>query len=151
MDFGNYAIVTAVEHRFEKEPGWYWKIKPPTSGDEYEINRFMVQNRVMRGPDGIEHDYPPTFTEIAYREIALLFDGTNIPAAGKAGTPVEEGGAPLVAKDASVGQVEAALRKLPHGMVMEIWGAIADAVPNWGPRRPKARTLPTPESTDETP
>jgi hypothetical protein len=151
MDFGNYAIIQPVEHRFEKEGGWWWKIKPPTSGDEYEINRFLVQNRVMRGPDGIEHEYPPTFTEIAYREIALLFGGTNIPAAGKAGTPVEEGGAVLVAEGARVEAVEAVLRKLPHAMVMEIWGAIADTVPGWGPQRPKARTSPTPpSSTDAT-
>lgn len=133
MNFGNYAIISDIEHRFKKEPDWTWTIKPPTSGAEFEINRFLVQGRTQVGPDGIQREFPPTFTEIAYREIALLFGGTNIPEGGK-GSASEK---PILKPTATVAQVEAVLRDMPHEMVMEIWGAIADAVPGWGPRRPK--------------
>lgn len=150
MNFGNYAIIEEVTHHFEKEPDWFWKIRPPKSGDEHDINKFLVQNRVTVGPDGVTREFPPTHTEIAYREIALLFAGTNIPEDGKEGKSVEEGGKPVLKDNASLGQIEAVLRSMPHQMVMEIWGAIADSVPGWGPRRPKASTAPTQESTEET-
>ncbi len=150
FDFGKYAIIDETEHHFEKEPGWYWKIKPPTSGDELAMSKFLVQNRVEVDASGTRREYPPTYTEIAYREIALCFGGTNIPAGGKKGKPVEEGGDPLLKENARVEQIEATLRKMPHEMVMEIWGAIADAVPGWGPQRPKSSSSPIPSDTGET-
>lgn len=153
FNFGNYAIIDIVEHHFEKEPDWIWKIKPPTSGDELAMSKFLVQNRVEVDNTGTRREFPPTYTEIAYREIALCFGGTNIPKNGKAGTPVEDGGDPILKEDARVEQIEAALRKMPHPMVMEIWGAIADSIPGWGPQRPKAlmdTTSPTSEGTGET-
>src|SRR5512138_1049875 len=61
-----------------------------------------------------------------------------------------EGGDPLLKDNARVEQIEATLRKMPHEMVMEIWGAIADAVPGWGPQRPKSSSSPIPSDTGET-
>lgn len=150
FDFGQYAIVDVVEHRFEKEPDWVWKIKPPTSGDELAMSKFLVQNRVEVDAAGIRREFPPTYTEIAYREIALCFGGTDIPKGGKKGKPVAEGGEPVLADNARVEQIEAVLRKMPHPMVMEIWGAIADHVPGWGPQRPKGLKSQTPLSGEET-
>jgi hypothetical protein len=137
FNFGNYAIIDVVEHHFEKENEWVWKIKPPSSGDELAMSKFLVQNRVEVDTTGIRREFPPTYTEIAYREIALCFGGTTIPKGGKNAKTVEEGGDPILAENARVEQIEAMLRKMPHEMVMEIWGAIADAVPGWGPQRPK--------------
>ncbi len=150
FDFGSYAIIDVVEHHFEKEPDWVWKIKPPTSGDELAMSKFLVQNRVEIDPSGTRREYPPTYTEIAYREVALLFGGTNIPKGGKKGKSVEEGGDPVLSSGAKVEQIEGVLRRMPHAMVMEIWGAIADAVPGWGPQRPKALKSPTQASGEET-
>ncbi len=146
FNFGNYAIIDNVEHHFEKEPEWVWKIKPPTSGDELAMSKFLVQNRVEIDPSGVRREFPPTYTEIAYREIALCFGGTTIPKGGKGGKPVSEGGDPILSDSARIEQIEATLRRMPHEMVMEIWGAIADAVPGWGPQRPKGMKSPTPSS-----
>ncbi len=150
FDFGRYAIIDVVEHHFEKEPDWVWKIKPPTSGDELAMSKFLVQNRVEIGPDGTRREFPPTYTEIAYREIALCFGGTSIPAGGKKGKSLEDGGKPILDDSAKIDLIEAVLRKMPHPMVMEIWGAIADAVPGWGPQRPKGMKSQTQESGEET-
>ncbi len=149
FDFGKYAIIDVVEHHFEQEPDWVWKIKPPTSGDELAMSKFLVQNRVEVDSGGTRREFPPTYTEIAYREIALCYAGTTIPKGGKNGKPVSEGGDPILPESAKVEQVEALLRKMPHEMVMEIWGAIADAVPGWGPQRPKASKSQTQASGDE--
>ncbi len=151
FDFGDYAIIDAVEHHFEKEPDWIWKIKPPTSGDELAMSKFLVQNRVEVDAAGIRREFPPTYTEIAYREIALCFGGTNIPRGGKKGTPVADGGEPVLKDDARIEQIEAVLRKMPHPMVMEIWGAIADHVPGWGPQRPKGWRKPEVSERSQTP
>jgi hypothetical protein len=150
FNFGSYAIIDNVEHHFEKEPDWVWKIKPPTSGDELAMSKFLVQNRVEVDATGIRREFPPTYTEIAYREIALCFGGTTIPKGGKNGKAVAEGGDPILSEHAKIEQIESVLRKMPHPMVMEIWGAIADAVPGWGPQRPKAPpTSQTPDDGDE--
>lgn len=150
FDFGNYAIIDTVEHHFDKEADWVWRIKPPNSGDELAMSKFLVQNRVEVGPDGTRREFPPTYTEIAYREIALCFGGTTIPKGGKTGKAVADGGEPLLKDDARVELIEATLRKMPHPMVMEIWGAIADAVPGWGPQRPKGSKSQAPLSGEET-
>ena len=138
MNFGKYAIFDEAKHVLEKEPQWWWKIKPPTSGDELAMGKFMVNHRIETGPDGVRREYPPTNTEISHREIALTFFGTNIPA--DPDKPVEEGGDPILKVGDNTETIEAMLRKMPHEMVIEIWDAIAEAVPGWGPMRPKAKS-----------
>lgn len=133
MSFGKYAITAPITHNFKLEPDWWWKIKPPTSGDELEMTKFYSHNRVLTGPDGVRREYFPTNVEIAHREIALTFGGTNIP-------KDEKDGDPILAPDAKIEAVEAVLRKMPQEMVMEIWEAIGEHVPGWGPMRPKGRS-----------
>ncbi|HZW04633.1 MAG TPA: hypothetical protein VFF68_11945 [Anaerolineaceae bacterium] len=148
--FGKYAIVDPVTHHFEREPAWWWKIKPPTSGDELNLSRFTFQNRLVTGPDGVRREYPPTNTEIMHREVALTFGGTNLPADIDA--PVEEGGEPVLKVGLAVEQIEATLREMPHEMVLEIWAAVGQAVPGWGPAVPFGKkNIPAPETESQTP
>src|SRR5512138_1564027 len=112
--FGKYAIFDDVTHTFEKENGWWWKIKPPTSGDELAMSKFLVNNRMEVGSDGVRREFPPTNAEIMHREIALTFAGTNIPLGDKS---VEEGGEPVVKAGAQPEIIEATLREMPHDMV----------------------------------
>jgi hypothetical protein len=121
--FGKYAILDVVEHHFEKEPDWVWRIKPPNSGDELAMQKFMVNNRYEIDADGTRREFPPTYIEVAYREIAVTFAGTNIPG---------DDGKPILADAAKVFDVENILRQMPHEMIMEIWKAIWEAVPGWG-------------------
>ena len=150
MNFGKYAIIDSVEHHFLQEPDWTWTIKPPTSGDELSMSKFLVQNRYEVTADGTRREFPPTYTEIAYREIALCFGGTTVP---------KDDNGPILKTGSSINQVETMLRQMPHVMVMEIWSAIADAIPGWGPNktvRPLAQsqdaldeeTSPTPSVTE---
>ena len=134
MKFGKYAIIDKVEHHFEKEPDWVWWIEPPTSGDELNMQKFTVNNRVEQGPDGVRHEYPLTLVEIAHREIALTFGGTNIP---------DDDGKPILGENAPVGAIETVLKQMPHDLVMEIWKAIGEAVPGWG-MAPKVQPEPMP-------
>ncbi len=137
-NFGKYAIIDPVKHDFEKEPQWWWKIKPPTSGDELAMSKYLVQARVEVGIDGVRREYPPTNTEIMHRELALTFAGTNIPAEDD--QPVEDGGEPFIKADMSIEQIEARLRQMPHEMCVELWYAVAEACPGWGPIRPKVKS-----------
>jgi hypothetical protein len=131
MKFGKYAIVDEITHKFKQEPDWWWKINPPTSGDELNMSKFFIQERVVREPDGTTREYPPTPLEIAYREIALTFGGTNIPLEGSKPEPILTVG--LAVED-----IEEVLKQMPHAMVMEVWDAIGEAVIGWGPA-PKAK------------
>jgi hypothetical protein len=127
--FGNYAIVDPITHYFDQEPDLFWKIKPVSSGLELERSKFMLHNRVIEGPDGIRREMPPSWMEVAYREIALTFGGTNIP---------NEEGEPVLSDNATVAQVETLLREMPQAMVMEIWKKIGASYPKWGPIDPNA-------------
>ena len=127
MHFGKYAFLEPVDYRFEKEPEWSWMIKPPTSGDELTIARFLNQGKVTISVDGTSREAPPTWLEVAYREIALTFGGTNIP-------KNEDSDHPILKPSASVSQIESALGNMPHEMVMELWTAIKEHVPGWGPK-----------------
>jgi hypothetical protein len=130
--FGKYAILDNAEHAFVKEPELTWTIKPPTSGDELDLSKFIVQNRITTGIDGIRREAPPTSLEIAHREIALTFAGTTI---------LGEDGKPILEPNAGVNTIENVLKSMPHEMVIEIWHAVGDACVTWGPAKtenPKA-------------
>lgn len=73
FDFGKYAIIDVVEHHFEKEPDWVWKIKPPSSGDELAMSKFLVQNRVEVDPSGIRREFPDLHRDRIPRDRAVLW------------------------------------------------------------------------------
>ncbi len=128
MKFGQYAILQPVVHFFEKEPSWNWSIKPVTTFEEMALQQFLATERVMVFPDGSRIGRPATNIEVAVREIALSFAGTNITNADDE---------LILEPSASVDEVEAVLKTMPHDMVMEIWKAVKEAVPGWGPSMPK--------------
>jgi hypothetical protein len=133
MDFGSYAVIDPHKHEFEKEPEWYWLIRPSVSGDELAMAKFWARRApVTNGEEGETVVLHPHWIEIMHREIATLFAGTNIPKDPK--KPVSEGGKPILEENAKIEEIEAILRKMPEAMVEEIWVALGKAVPFWGPR-----------------
>ena len=128
-NFGKYAVIDPIEHRFEKEPEWSWTIKPPTSGDELAMQKFMAPTATSSAPMGTR-EYPPTTMEVCHRELSLTFGGTNIPSDIE--KPVAEGGEPVLKVGASLQKIENMLRQMPPEMVMELWEALGEAVPGWG-------------------
>ncbi len=131
LNFGKYAILKPVEHTFEKEPGWKWHIKPVTTGEELAISQFLNTERVAVLPDGSRIGRPATNLEVACREIALCFASTNIPG---------DNGEPILQAGASVDEIEAVLRQMPNEMVKELWDAVGEAIPGWGPMKPTKKT-----------
>jgi hypothetical protein len=130
IKFGKYALITPVTHPFEKEPELFWIIAPPTSGDELNLSQFLAIDRLVMMPDGTRVSRPAVNLEVAHREIALTFGGTNIAA---------EDGQPILTSESTVDEIEEMLRAMPLEMVKEIWKAIADSVPGWGPVQPKEK------------
>ena len=129
--FGNYAIIDPVKHSFEREPDWWWMIKPPTAKDELAVARILSTDRTRMGADGTRENLMPTTLEIAMREVAVTFAGTNIPTS-------ESDATPILPRDASWEKVEEFLRDMPREMLLELWHAVGDAVPGWGPAKPRA-------------
>ncbi len=130
--FGKYAILEPVQHTFDKEPTWYWMIKPPTSQDELNVAKILTTDKTRMELDGTRVSVMPTTLEIAMREIAVTFGGTNIPTS-------ETDPTPCLPSNATWDQVEALLKEMPRAMVWEIWRAVGDAVPGWGPAKPRAK------------
>jgi hypothetical protein len=147
-NFGDYSILGPTTHYFKKAPGWWWKFRAPTSGDELEMTRFIYKNRDGVDSSGNRIYLPPTSLEISHREIAVLFDSTNIPDDYE--NPVEMGGAPILKAGASAAEVEKILWIMPSEMVNELWYAVAEANPDgkWGPEPPKAKKETLQETDD---
>lgn len=134
INWGGYAVIGASAHQFKQMPEWFWKVKPVTSGMELEYAKFVSRERIVRNPDGSILERIPTWVEMMHRQIALCFAETNIPLGD---TPVEEGGKPILEPNAKVEAVERILAIMPQEMVEEIWLAISEFYPAWGP--PKRR------------
>lgn len=131
--FEKYAIVDQVVHDLDEYPDWSWTIKPITSKEELAMSKFLAHRRVLL-ERGQRVELPPTWLETAFREIALSFGGTTIPK--DEDSPVSEGGEPLLKPDASVAEIERVLGTFPRALLMEIWRAVGDAYPYWGPVTP---------------
>jgi hypothetical protein len=127
-NFGKYAVIDPVTHTFEKEPGWWWKIKAPTAADELAVSRVLSRDQTRVEADGTRTTLLTTTMEVALREVAVTFAGTNIPASETDPTPILRTGA-------SWEEVEAILKQMPREMLVEIWIAVGEAVPGWGPAK----------------
>jgi hypothetical protein len=113
MDFGKYAVLRSAKHTFEKEPEWWWKIAPVTPPMQIAFGNWANGKN-------------PNWIEIALHEIALSFDGTNIPSFDIKldSLDVEE------KSDLLIDQV---LTYMPVEMLEELWLAVGEANPMWGP------------------
>jgi len=129
MKVGNYVLFEPFEYKFKKEPDLYWKIKPPTSGDEVDMARFLNRGKYVVSNEGASREDAPTLVEIMHREVALTFAGTNIE---------DDDGKPVLKDNASVSSIEKVLKQLPYAMVLEIWEAIGDHCPGWGGKKVEA-------------
>lgn len=128
VDFGKYAVIDPVTYNFQDEPDFWWKIKPITSADEMDLQRWRLQRNKANNPI--------TWIEGAIREISLCAHSTNLPGAG-----LEDGG--------SVSQFEELIKQMPPSMLGEIWVAVGEANPLWGPPRPPSQQQTSPEEQEE--
>ena len=137
--FGSYAVIENIRFKFADEPELWWEIKPPTTGDELSLTRFLTTGRATYNADGgIETEGGPSWLDILIFEIALLFGGTNIPA--DQDKPLKDGGAPYLIIDEGVDVIQGKLSAMPLEMITEIADKIAETVPGWGPKNPLGRT-----------
>jgi hypothetical protein len=132
--FGKYAIVSDVKHALEQEPDWFWIIRPPTAKDEMEVSKILSTDRTKVEADGTRVTRLTTTLEVAICEIAVTFGGTNIPTS-------ETDPTPILKTNASLAEVEAALKDMPRALILELWNAVGDAVPGWGPVKPKSAKI----------
>jgi len=126
-NFGKYGILGDTVYNFDQEPDWYWKIAPITSGHELEMAKFLASVKHITLPDGSRQEQFPTAMEVAMREVSLSFAGTNIP---------DEEGNPIIPDGASIEVVEEKLKLFPSELFMEIWTAVGQSYPRWGPVDP---------------
>jgi hypothetical protein len=143
MKFGKYAIIEPVQHSFARQPEWYWGIKPPTSGDELVMAKFLNGGSVTFGSTGTSRELPPAWLDVCHLEIALTFGGTNIPKDDDVLVPV-------LPADASIDEVRMLLSQMPQEMVLEIWEAVGEAVPSWGPKKDQAPGKPSTQKQKST-
>jgi hypothetical protein len=142
MKFGNYAILDDITYHFEKEPDWYWKFKAPTAKDELKLQRFLFRQRT-RVKDGVQETMQATSMEVVFRQLSLTFGGTNIPKYVKKEGEWVETDQYILYPDNSIEKIEEVLGEMPTNLVQELWNALGEHVPNWGPAQdnPKDSSL----------
>lgn len=138
--FGKYAIVAPVEYHFKEEPDLFWKIKAATAGDELELEKYLFANRrYVKDADGKSVVLPPLWVQQMHMEISLTFAGTNIAENDKL----------FIEDNASVETICKAILKMPEGMVEEIWLAVKETNPTWGPQFVQRKNDSAPNSTTQ--
>lgn len=136
--FGSYAIIENIRFNFADESEYWWEIKPPTAGDELALTRYMNTGKSIYNKDGgMETEGSPSWLDILFYEIALLFGGTNIPA--DADQSVSDDGKPFISEKSATSVIETKLKTMPMEMIAEIADKIAEHVPGWGPKNPLSR------------
>jgi hypothetical protein len=136
--FGSYAMIENIRFDFVDEPEYWWEIKPPTAGDELALTRYMSTGKAIFHPEGgMETEGGPSWLDILFFQIALLFGGTNIPV--DPDKPVSDGGKPFISEKSTTSVNEERIKKMPMEMVSEIADKIAEHVPGWGPKNPLSR------------
>jgi len=145
--FSSYAILSPVTYFFKKEPLLTWKFKPATSRDELAMTTFSTSEGSFE-TGGVMATRYPNIIEIMYREIAVLFAGSNIPSSEIPQEDLEKcvtqedvdklvAALPRLSDNANIDLVEELLGSMPHEMVVEIWTALGEANLGWGPRKEK--------------
>lgn len=132
MNFGKYLSLIPFEYHFEKEPDWYWRIRAVTAEDELAKDRFWSENTDIFNDIPV----PPAGWRVMVWEVVRTFAGTNIPKDDKS---VEDGGKPILSDSANNAQVEAIVKQMPPDMVFEIWQAVGEVNPYWGPAKKAVR------------
>ena len=137
--FGNYAIVQEIEYALEQEPDWTWTFKPPTSKDEMTLQNFMSRGRTVV-ENGFTETHPVTIMEVTFEELALTFGGTTIPKFKEEDGEWVATDQPVLKNNASKSEIKKVLGEMPTEMVLELWKALGEHVPGWGPltNNPKA-------------
>ena len=134
MKFGKYAVIAPVEYTLENESDWTWTFKPPTAKDELQLQSFLTHKRTVT-LGGRTETIPATFMEMVFEELALTFGGTSIPSF------IEEDGEwvatdkPILKEKATKAEVKKVLGEMPTELVLELWRALGEHVPNWGPTK----------------
>mgnify|MGYP001056892004 CR=1 FL=1 len=139
MKFGKYAVVQPVTYTFKEEPDWTWTFKPPTAKDELELQAFVTQGRTIT-ENGRTETRPVTPMEMTFEELALTFGSTTIPEYKQENGEWVATDKPILKDNASPAAVKKVLSEMPTEMVLELWQALGEHVPNWGPitKDPKA-------------
>ena len=139
MKFGQYAILTPVEYTFKNEPDWNWTFKPPTAKHELELQAFIAHGRTIT-VGGRTETHPITPMEAIVEQLALTFGGTTIPAFEMRDGEWVALDRPVLKADASKSEIKRVLGEMPTDMVYELWDALGENIPNWGPlnKNPKS-------------
>lgn len=117
MDFGKYATVDNVTYEFEKDPEMKWVFRPVTTADEIEMQRWIAKKS--------KADEAPSMLEVAHKQLSIVSQSAVIPGCG-----LENGGSRV--------QFEELLNAMPLEMMGELWQALGEVSPLWGPPRPAA-------------
>jgi hypothetical protein len=130
MKFGKYAVLDNSTHTFEKEPDWTWSFRPPTSKDEAAYGKWEYENYTEVEVGGEKKYLLPPWYERAWMQLSYSFGGTNIEMDGK----------PILVLGAPQKEVYAVVTEMPFDMVTELWVALGEAYPFWGPQLVKEET-----------
>ena len=128
IDFGKYAIVDNAKHTFKDMEDVYWEFRTSTSLDELAMAKFYAERSEDLEGEPDLGQVGPHWIEVMWRELAMLFGGTNLSDSKKK---------PILKDDAGIDAIESVLKQMPQRMIVELWIALGEAVPGWGPSLPK--------------
>lgn len=148
FNWGDYAVIDVVTHKLEKKPDLWFRFKPLTAKGDVRLQQEL-RKKTKVTDDRVLYPLP---LEVAIMEIAVCYDGSNIPFAiveeGEEGASVryEEAPSPNIGLEKVVEYIES----MPVSVVEELWRALGEGNPTLGPRVTSRESSPDPsqESTE---
>lgn len=138
--WAKYAVLDNSKHVLELTPEYYWEFRPVSTADEIRVQKEIAGRTMIIG-DRISG---PTQMELAIIELASSFAGSNLPADSD---DPDAKVVPALKDKASFQEVYDYLCTLPVALVDELWRALGEVNPTWGPK--KAPKLPEKEESPE--
>jgi hypothetical protein len=147
FSWGDYAVVDVVTHNLEKKPDLWFRFKPLTTKGDVRLQQAL-RKKTKVTDDRVLYPLP---LEVAVWEIAVCYDGSNIPFAileeGEEGVSIrhEEAPNPNIGLETIVDYIES----FPVSVVDELWRALGETNPTLGPRE-RSRASSPEESQEST-
>lgn len=126
VKYGKYTNIIPTTYYLKKEPEWYWVINPPTVAGELAVAQLLATDKRAIGESKSIKTQAPTTLELAIREISVTFGATNIPTS-------DTDLAPLIEPYSTMPEVERIVKTMPRSLLLELWRAVGQAIPGWGP------------------
>ncbi len=131
MNLSKYAMLGEAKYPLKLEPELYWTFKPVSGAMQIELAKWLQDNaETITDEKGVTYQVPPYWVSAMIQELTLSFAGSNILLSEEL---TGEKAVPMFPEGMPIEEVGKAIALLPMPLLIELWVALKERNPQWGP------------------